>query len=715
MIWISNHITKALVEQYKDLLPSNFDYKLYLSLNPDLKPAGIDNKQKAVEHYLIFGIKEKRLHAIPKIPEIIFQPFENIESPEIWNNNKNLLFFAPTAPDYNMSGGGNRMLQMLRILKQDLAYNIYFFCNGFSHKEHIDVVKNLNIPAFIPDINSGLYHDYYLKELKQSGLVFDNVIFAWYDMARQYFDIVTEIFPNIKTIIDTVDVHWLREQRGKKEDLIDVDQSILASKKEIEKYFYSKSNVIWTVTENDKRAIQNELGYNNNIKIISSVHEDKNIKLGKNIFFIGNYAHQPNIYGGLESIKIYKEFMKTKEYKKNQPKLYIVGSNVHDDIMKESKDNPNIIITGNVDNLSDLYQKNRLLLAPLNWGAGIKVKICDAGMCGMPILTSDIGNEGINLRHQHSGLIANSTSDFVKQLQYFFSRTKKEQNQLGKNAQEHLKKMVSVNSAKNMMLHTLQDKHIVISIVTYNQPQRLKKCLELLFNKTIYRNYSVVISDNSNNNDTKNMISKHFNDISNMEYIKYKKNTYFIYPNNQVINSAKYQNSDILLLNDDVEIISDYWLNYLYTAAYTADYIGAAGGKTVYPNGLLAEAGAEIYNSGYGKNKGRNQDPNNPEFNIPRYTGYCSGCLLYLRRDAINKIGPLDETLDSMYYEDAEWQYRAHTYGYKTLYEPRCIAIHAEGSSSGTDITKGTKRFQEINRLKFIEKYKNINIEQYNE
>ena len=714
MTWISNSNTKSLAEDNIHLLPKDFDAKAYLNLNPDLAPNGVNTKQKAIEHYLICGIKEKRLYCIPSIKKIVPQQYEHIESQEIWNNNQNLLFFAPTAPDYNMSSGGNRLLQMLKILKQDLGYNVHFFCNGFDHIDHINIVKKLHIPVFLPDISNNHYHDYHLKKLKQDGLIFDNVIFAWYDIARQYFDIVTEIFPNIKTIIDTVDVHWLREQRGKNEGLINVDQSALDAKKQIEKYFYSKANALWTVTENDKKVIQDELGYNNNIKIVSNIHEHKNITLGKNIFFIGNYAHQPNIYGALESIKIYNIFMKTQEYTKNKPKLYIVGPNINDDIVEAANNNPNIIISGKIENLTELYKNNTLLIAPLNWGAGIKGKICDAGMNGIPILTSDIGNEGINLQHQHNALIANSTSEFVQQLQYFFSQTKKKQKQLGKNAQEHLKKLVSVSAAKNIMLHTLQDKHIVISIVCHNQPERLKKCLELLLDKTKYLNYTVVISDNSDNDDTKYMISKYFGNIRNIEYIKYKKNTYFIYPNNKVINDVKYKNSDILLLNDDIEIISNYWLNYLYSAAYTADYIGASGGKTIYPNGLLAEAGAEIYNSGHGKNKGRNQDPNQQEFNIPHYTGYCSGCLLYLRRDVINKIGSLDDQLDSMYYEDSEWQYRAHIHGYKTLYEPRCIAIHDEGSTSGTDITKGTKKFQEINRLKIIEKYKGIDIEQYN-
>ena len=233
--------------------------------------------------------------------------------------------------------------------------------------------------------------------------------------------------------------------------------------------------------------------------------------------------------------------------------------------------------------------------------------------------------------------------------------------------------------------------------------------------KTEYSNYKIVITDNGSK-DQSEYIKNRFN-TDKITYIKNNANEYFIIPNNKIINDAKYRYSDILLINDDIEILDNYWLNYLYSSAYSADYIAAAGGKTLYPNGALAEAGAELYSDGTGRNKGRYQDADDPQFNIPHYTGYCSGCLLYMRRDAIEKLGPLSEKLDKMYYEDSEWQYRAHVDGLKTIYEPRCIAIHNEGSSSGTDITKGMKKYQEINRVKFLKLMRNktkFNIELYN-
>jgi GT2 family glycosyltransferase len=715
MKWISNEYTKQLVEKYKHLIPEDFDPMVYASMHPDLIQCKVNDSQKATEHYLMFGRRENRNYK-----KVLFENFrlENKNIPEFWNNGKNLLYFSPMAPDFDCSSGGNRLLQILKILKLDLEYNVWFLCNGYNHHKYVDIVKKINIPVFLPNIQKETYLNKYLKEAVENNIIFDNAIFSWYDIGNQYIDIVKSFFPNIKILVDSVDIHWVREQRGVDSGQLLMTQDNIDNRKNIEKNVYSKANTIFAITEDDKKHIQKELGYGYNIKILSNIHDSKNIKLGQHIIFIGNYNHGPNVEAVKKTINIYTKFQTTKIYEslKNKPKLLIAGPYLDESIQQEIKNIPQIQYLGQVDNLNDLYEKSCLMIAPLFWGAGIKGKICDAGMCGIPILTSDIGNEGIKFIHRQNALITNSEEGFVEELEYFFSLSAKQKSNLGQSVQKHLSQIVSKASANNILKHSLQDKHIIISIVTYNQPEKLEKCLDTILEKTKYSNYNIVITDNGVK-DQSEYIKKRFN-TDKIIYIKNDTNEYFIIPNNKIINDVKYQFSDILLINDDIEILDNYWLNYLYSSAYSVDYIAAAGGKTLFPNGKLAEAGAELYSDGTGRNKGRHQDANDPQFNIPHYTGYCSGCLLYMRRDAIEKLGPLSEKLDKMYYEDSEWQYRAHVNGLKTIYEPRCVAIHHEGSSSGTDITKGMKRYQEINRVKFLKlmgDQTNLSIEKFNE
>lgn len=703
-----------LVTNYSFLIPKDFDHQFYIEYHPDLQQAGIDNENKAKQHYLLFGLKENRPYKRVKIKKIeLIQELK----PELWTDSKNILYFSPCAPDYDKSSGGNRLLEILKILKNDLQYNIHFFCNSTDDSKYLDIVRNMDIALYLPSVKNKLYHRPTLIKLKEQNIIFDYAIFSWYDIAFQYVDIVKKYYSRCKIIVDSVDVHWLRENRGVFHQKIKISQKILSYKKELEKNIYSKADVVFAITENDKQEIQKEIGHNHNFKILSNIHHKKQISLGKDIFFIGNYNHGPNVDAALRAIELYKSFQTTTSYKRlrYKPKLFIAGPDANTDI-KLASQQKGVQLLGHIDSLVYLYSKCCLLLAPLNWGAGIKGKICDAGMCGMPILTSDIGNEGINFIHKNNGLIANTDDQFINSMEYFFKLSKKVKAQLGIAAQNHLNKIVSVEAAKNILTHTLKSKHVIISIVAYSQTIKLCKCLESVLSKTKYENYSIVISDNSESDQIKNYIQPYLVQYKDkIRYIKNKKNLYFIEANNNILKDPLYINSDVILLNDDIEILSEYWLNYLYSAAYSTDYIACAGGKTIDSNGLLAEAGAELYNDGSGKNMGRGNDPNKSEYNIPKYVGYCSGCLLYMRRDAINKIGVFDSSLQKMYYDDSEWQYRAHINGLKTIYEPRCEAIHDEGSSSGNDITRGAKKYQEINKKLFVKKFKDINIEQYND
>lgn len=709
MKWISTPQIKNLVKKLEFLLPENFDYKAYIDMHPDLIDAKIDNLQKAKEHYLLFGRKECRQYSAV-VPTL---DVKNIH--EEWKDTKNIMVFSPAAPDFDRSSGGNRLYEILKILKK-LGYKTYFFCNNPIDRKYIKATQELCETFFSPDIHNNIFMDKYINYLKNCDIHFDNAIFCWYDMGNQYINIVKHHYPDIKIIVDSVDVHWIREQRGCDSSELHISQKTLDHRKNIEKNVYLSSNVIWAITNDDKDHLEKELGDKLNIKILSNIHHIKSGKLGHNIFFIGNYAHNPNIQGAIESIEIFQTFLKTSTYKKlkNKPSLLIAGPNIDDTIINRIKTDK-IKVLGHVKDLEDLYRESCLCLSPLYWGAGIKGKICDSGMRGIPILTTDIGNEGIHFKHKLNGLIANNRAQFVNNLEYFFTLSNKEKKQLGDNGKRHLNTIVGLDSAISCIKHTLSSKHVVLSIVAYSQTEKLYKCLDTILSKTLYTNYTIVIHDNSSNIEIYNIIKSFIDKYPNkIDYRKNKINEFFILPNNKIIRDPKYKNSDIVLLNDDIEIISGDWLNHLYSTAYSSHNIAAVGGKTLYSNMKIAEAGAELYNDGTGKNFGRNCDANDPEHNKRKRVGYCSGCLLFMKRDAINIVGCLDESLEKMYYEDSEWQYRAHTLGFTTIYEPRCVVIHNEGSSSGNDTTKGTKRYQAINQKIFVEKYKNSNIEQYN-
>jgi N-acetylglucosaminyl-diphospho-decaprenol L-rhamnosyltransferase len=65
----------------------------------------------------------------------------------------------------------------------------------------------------------------------------------------------------------------------------------------------------------------------------------------------------------------------------------------------------------------------------------------------------------------------------------------------------------------------------------------------------------------------------------------------------------------------------------------------------------------------------------------PRVVDWVSGACLIAPAERFRSIGPLDEGY-FMYWEDADWCFRARTKGYSTIYEPSLVVTHHQGSSS---------------------------------
>lgn len=67
----------------------------------------------------------------------------------------------------------------------------------------------------------------------------------------------------------------------------------------------------------------------------------------------------------------------------------------------KKKECENIHITGFVENIEDEILKNQIAVFPLTLGAGIKLKVLLACGLGLPVITTDIGAEGIDEDGKH--------------------------------------------------------------------------------------------------------------------------------------------------------------------------------------------------------------------------------------------------------------------------------------------------------------------------
>lgn len=164
--------------------------------------------------------------------------------------------------------------------------------------------------------------------------------------------------------------------------------------------------------------------------------------------------------------------------------------------------------------------------------------------------------------------------------------------------------------------------------------------------------------------------------------------------------AAEARGEYIVLLNNDVEVTTG-WLDELLAVFDRFENVGLAGSKLLYPDGRLQDAGGIIWGSGNPWNYGNRQNPEEPRFCYARQADYLSGAAMMVPKSVWTAVGGLSSYLEPMYFEDTDFAFKVREAGYSTWFVPSSVVYHYEGMTSGTDVSSGFKRYQEVNRPKF--------------
>ena len=130
---------------------------------------------------------------------------------------------------------------------------------------------------------------------------------------------------------------------------------------------------------------------------------------GKCAIFVGKMSAGPNEDAALWFI----EFILPKILKVIPDfKFYIVGKEPTEKILAAQSEN--IIVTGTVENVADYYNIADLVVLPLRYGGGVKVKLLEAISYGCAIVTTSVGAEGTKFCEEKYLKICDEADEFSK-------------------------------------------------------------------------------------------------------------------------------------------------------------------------------------------------------------------------------------------------------------------------------------------------------------
>lgn len=247
----------------------------------------------------------------------------------------------------------------------------------------------------------------------------------------------------------------------------------------------------------------------------------------------------------------------------------------------------------------------------------------------------------------------------------------------------------------------------LVSIVIPNKDNiaLLKKCLESIF-ASDYSNYEVIIIENNSKLDETFEYYKFLKKNSKIRVVTYSGGFNYSKINNFAV---KRSNGEyIIMLNNDVEIISQDWIGRLLGLAQQS-MIGAVGVKLYYADKSIQHAGVvlglygvagHIFKDMY-ENEKSYMNFVNTERNVSAVTGAC----IMVSKEKFNEVNGLDEGF-AVDYNDVDFCLKLNERGYYNVYTPYVKAFHYESKSRSKEIKKNKYKRLYKESVKFKKKWK---------
>ncbi len=314
-----------------------------------------------------------------------------------------VLVIDATLPMYDEDSGSLRIYTLLKIWVS-LGYQITFFPDNLDGQfKYRHALEALGIKVF--------YGKYSLADA-MAQRPFDFAFICRVDIGHRYIPFVRFLSPQTVIFYDTVDIHYIREQRQAE---IENNPKLAASAQATKRKELSNcllADRVITVTADDGHHLQEELPHLD-YSVIPNIHQqhpraETGFEQRDGLVFIGNYNHHPNddaVYYFVEKVlpKIHARFPGVC--------LYLIGSYMKDKMKALASDT--IKVVGWVDEVEPEFAKRRVFVSYLRYGAGMKGKLGQALSLGLPVVSTSIGAEGMGLVGEETALIADNPDDFA--------------------------------------------------------------------------------------------------------------------------------------------------------------------------------------------------------------------------------------------------------------------------------------------------------------
>lgn len=296
-------------------------------------------------------------------------------------------------PSYDKDAGSRSTWQYLHLMVE-MGYNVKFIgANFFPHQPYTRELQSLGVEVLVGEKMARNFSTW----LNENAVYIDAVYLHRPHIAEQFSRVLKEMNPKPKLIYFGHDLHFLRVKReyeltGDHKFRVLADdwkRRELAVFKDFDKIYYASQvevDLLGEIAPNvDVSAIPLYVLEASEAKPYCWQDRD-------DILFVGGFNHSPNVDAICWFVQ---DILPLVVAVCPDIKLNVVGSNAPDAV--KALASQHVVIHGYLsdEELAAQYERARMVVVPLRYGAGVKGKILEALQHGAPLVTTDVGAEGL--------------------------------------------------------------------------------------------------------------------------------------------------------------------------------------------------------------------------------------------------------------------------------------------------------------------------------
>ncbi len=350
--------------------------------------------------------------------ELSYHPKNDPDRVEVAKDHRvkgRILIVDACTPAADQDSGSVRIINLMQLLIQ-MGYKVTFMPENLLY----DAKYTTRLQDYGIEVIYGPYYKAPAIYLEEQGQQLNFVFLSRHYVAAPLIADIRQHCNDALIIFDTVDLHYLREERLADLEKRDILYKIAAKTKINELSVISKSDLTLVVSPLEKNLLA-KAAPNARVEILSNIHEvygcRKSFSKRKDIMFIGGYQHPPNV----DAVNWFcKEIFPQVQQQIEGIAFHIIGSKAPQSVI-DLGSLEGVTYHGFVNDITPFLDGCRIAVAPLRYGAGVKGKVNMSMSYGQAVVATTPAVEGMHATSGVDVLVANRADEFAASIVTLYS------------------------------------------------------------------------------------------------------------------------------------------------------------------------------------------------------------------------------------------------------------------------------------------------------